>query len=370
MEERYKRGWIRWMDTFQICKEQIEQNGDKPLPADLKGANGIKLKAWVANNRNLYRKGKLSEEQCRLLDSIHIFDVKFRKESCRKRRLNAAERKWFACYAFFCETLERYGEQPLPAELQMPDGSLLMHWVTLNQQYFQQEILPEERRKLLESVGILTVRISEIPSPKVEEKPPERKLFEPDENWFTDFNIAKKAIEEAGDTPVPADILGTDGRSIRKWCESNQHRYRKGCFSQECCELLNSIHIFDTLCTDKDAKWYELFLLCKEYVEETGRTMLPANMKAPNGVNLSVWLSQNRTRNLSAVRRRLLESVRLVYGTRKQSQNIKQSQRDRKAYIIVTDAEREQLKNAAAAHGYQSIDGYIRAKIAERTVNL
>lgn len=156
MEKRYKRGWIRWMDNFHIFRSALETYGDKPLPIDLRGANGILLKTWAANNRNLYRKGQLSDEQRKLLDSVHIFDVKFRKESRRKKK-TAAERKWLTCFDFCKEMLEQYGDEPLPADLRNPDGTLLKHWVTLNRQYYQQGILPEERWQMLSSIGIMEI---------------------------------------------------------------------------------------------------------------------------------------------------------------------------------------------------------------------
>ena len=311
MEERYRRGWIRWMDTFQICKTQIEKSGDKPLRADLKGANGILLKAWVTNNRILYRKGKLTEEQRDLLDSIHIFDVKFRKESCRKRQMSAAERKWLACYEFCREMLQKAGDKALSADLKTPDGSLLMHWVTLNRQYYEQEILPQDRREMLESIGILKIRFAkEKPEQPEENTLPKKWLFDADEDWLTDFNTCRNALAAAGDSPLPPDIMATDGRPLRKWCERNQIRYMRGHLSQKCCEMLDSIQIFDVLCTDGDARWYATYLLCKEAYES--EHMIPSEWKTEDGRSLLGWYYRNRSGKLSAVRRRLMESAGLI----------------------------------------------------------
>jgi len=361
MEEGYKRGRMRWMDTFRICKEQLEKYGEMPLPVDLKGANGIQLRAWVANNRYLYRQDRLTEEQRELLDSIHIFDVKFKKERKRKK-LTASERKWIANCDFCREMLEKYGDEPLPTDLKNPDNSLLIYWVSLNRQYYQEGVLTQEQREMLDEIGIFDICFEDNTSAK----PITQTVFTADEDWLADFNLCKRLFETVGDEPISAEITGMDGRSIRKWCERNRIRYQRGYLSSECCDLLDSIGLFEVLCTDGDAKWYANFLLCRDYVEKTGEHIIPDEMQTANGKSLKIWLNHARLARLSAVQRRLLESAGLIHVQPKLPEGESRAGQIKWTYINMTEAEHEQLMRTASEHGYQTIDGFIHARIAER----
>lgn len=66
-----------WMENFKSCKEAVEQEGSYTLPNDLQTASGANMATWLSMNRISYKRGTLSEEKCRLLDSIHVFELRF-----------------------------------------------------------------------------------------------------------------------------------------------------------------------------------------------------------------------------------------------------------------------------------------------------
>ncbi len=63
-----------WERNFQDCKAFYQEHGGLKFPEDHKTSRGIYAQKWLDYNRQCFRKGKLSEEQIALLNSIHAFD--------------------------------------------------------------------------------------------------------------------------------------------------------------------------------------------------------------------------------------------------------------------------------------------------------
>lgn len=60
---------IEWNKNFELAKDFFENNGDIFIFKNNKN-NNIKLRKWIYRQRDAYKKGKLSQEQIALLESI------------------------------------------------------------------------------------------------------------------------------------------------------------------------------------------------------------------------------------------------------------------------------------------------------------
>ncbi|MCD8346900.1 MAG: helicase associated domain-containing protein, partial [Lachnospiraceae bacterium] len=63
--------WKNWMQGYQDAVVYVEKHGClKNIPHDYRGSSGCLLYAWVTRQRNAKKKGRLSGEQCRMLEEM------------------------------------------------------------------------------------------------------------------------------------------------------------------------------------------------------------------------------------------------------------------------------------------------------------
>ena len=66
-----------WFENFNLAKEFFVKNGHLLISQRFETKKGIKLGAWISNQRTHYKEGKLSQERINLLESIGmVWDVR------------------------------------------------------------------------------------------------------------------------------------------------------------------------------------------------------------------------------------------------------------------------------------------------------
>ena len=66
-----------WYENFEQCKAFLDAHGGYWLPAAMQSKSGTSLRFWIEGNRKNYVNGKLTEERMKLLESIHIMEIRF-----------------------------------------------------------------------------------------------------------------------------------------------------------------------------------------------------------------------------------------------------------------------------------------------------
>ena len=61
---------MRWFTAFSDCERFYRKNGNLLIPATYPSHSGIDLRNWIAQNRQSYIKGKLSQEKINMLNRI------------------------------------------------------------------------------------------------------------------------------------------------------------------------------------------------------------------------------------------------------------------------------------------------------------
>ena len=61
---------LQWEEAFANLKDYIQEFGNAKVPADYITEDGHKLGTWVSNQRQSYKRGKLSPQRQQLLESL------------------------------------------------------------------------------------------------------------------------------------------------------------------------------------------------------------------------------------------------------------------------------------------------------------
>jgi len=131
---------MRWNSTYRLAKEYYEKYGNLNVPVEYKNEINLDLHDWLHQQRENYRKGKLSEQRKQLLDAIH-FDW-----------LTPKERQWEDC--FVCA--ERYyhdnGNLKVPMTYRDEKGFGLGRWLRMQRK--NKAKLAEPQIQRLNDIGM------------------------------------------------------------------------------------------------------------------------------------------------------------------------------------------------------------------------
>ncbi len=67
-----------WLEKYELAKQYYLKYGDLLIPQNYV-INGIRLGAWINNQRNLYKAGKLSKERIEMLEHIGMVWTTYKK---------------------------------------------------------------------------------------------------------------------------------------------------------------------------------------------------------------------------------------------------------------------------------------------------
>ena len=248
-------------DAWELRYEELTnykaQNGDCNVPTK-QGPLG----RWVNNQRQSYKKGKLSQESIDLLESIgFVWDL--------------LDEAWTTRFDELVDFKNENGDCNVPTN-QGPLGE----WVCRQRQSYKRENLSRERVDLLESVGF---------------------SWEPtDEAWATRFDELVGFKNENGDCNVPK-AQGPLGM----WVSTQRYYYKKGELSQERLDLLESVgFVWESF----DEAWMSRFDELAGFKNENGDCNVPYRHGS-----LGSWVFTQRScyknGKMSQERIRLLETI-------------------------------------------------------------
>ena len=213
-----------WYENFEQCKAFLDAHGGYWLPAAMQSKSGTSLRFWIEGNRKNYVNGKLTEERMKLLESIHIMEIRF---------YGARDEKWRRIFDKCKAYLDTHEGHRIPNHLQAEDGTDLRNWIYHNRKKYIDGQLAEYQATLLESICIMDITF----------------LSEDSETflkiWHRNYRQCKAFLETHEGCWLPSDLLTEDGKSLQAWILHNRSQYKKGRLTQEKRRLLESIHIME-----------------------------------------------------------------------------------------------------------------------------
>ena len=202
------------------------------------------------------------------------------------------------------------------------DGYALGYWVIEQRQLHKTGVLPEDKKELLDKIGMVWNIFNAI--------------------WDEHYELAKKYYEKYGNLNVPADFRTKDGVNydekgfqLGRWIITIRSA-RRGVETLNLSE--DQIKKLDELEIDWDpysSAWNEKYELAKKFYEKYGHLNVPYNFKTfdgishdENGININGWINMQRqaykgqgTCKITAEQIKKLESIGMVWNAHENNWN-------------------------------------------------
>ncbi len=319
---KYVRDRLRpntWELNYSLAKIYFEKNGNLEISSKFKtlngtdeDENGYNLGWWLVNQRQMYKKSKLSKERVELLEKIGMrFETRDNDEV------------WNQMYMLAELYFKEYGNLEISKKFKTLNGTdedengyNLGGWLVSQRQMFKKSKLSKEREKLLEKIGM-----------RFETR-------DNDEVWTRMYKLTETYFKKYGNLEIKQNfktLNGIDydenGYNLGQWQSWQRKMYKKSKLSKERKDLLEKIGMhFET--RDNDEVWNQMYMLAELYFKEYGNLEIPYKFKTlngtdedENGYNLGVWLVRQRQMHkkgkLSKERKELLDQIGMIWEIRK-----------------------------------------------------
>lgn len=240
-----------WEIVFEVLQEYLAEYGH--FPEYFEEYHDYKIGMWCSNQRVLRNAGNLSDERISLLDSLgFIWDAK--------------DERWMSSYHQAEHYKSKHGKFPARTDTSEEAGTIY-RWIANQKQNFKNGTLSKERKKLLESVGILV------------------KVKSSEDSWNENYALLTNFLQKNSRFPTTTDAqLNESVYAVYRWMLHQREAYKKGRLSQDRIEKLESIgFVWDV----KRDLWNRQFELLEKFVEINHR---PPNAKDKiNGSGIGQW---------------------------------------------------------------------------------
>ena len=224
---------ISWDEWYEFATLYYKEHGNLDVPARLiieKDGNKINIGYWINEQRNNYKKGKLSKEQIEKLNCIGMIWTKITKAV---RKLT-----WDEMYQLAKAYYEYHGNLNIPQTFKVEGydedkKTNLGQWVSEQRKNYNKGTLSKERIKKLESINMIWDARNN------------RGKYD-DGFWLEMYKLAEAYYKYHGhlDIPQKFEVDGYNEEKITKlgsWISNQRIRYKAGNLSKEKINLLNGI---------------------------------------------------------------------------------------------------------------------------------
>ena len=142
----------KWERCYAEAADYYEQHGDLAFPKKYVTESGVRLGAWVENQRAYYLKGELSDDKIRRLEAIGMLWE------------GRNDRQWLKAYEAAARYFQQYGDLNIPYQYVSPEGIRLGYWVVRQRAAYKgrfsiekktnRKPLSYERKRLLDAIGM------------------------------------------------------------------------------------------------------------------------------------------------------------------------------------------------------------------------
>ena len=252
-----------WEAYYAECLRYYREHGNLEIPSRYV-SNGLRVGNWINRLRGV-RKGTakgnpLTEAQISRLDEIGmIWESRF--DASWEKGFSEAER-------FFREN----HHLEVPMGYLSPSGYKLGRWILEQRGKAKKDSYPEERRKRLETIGM---------------------VWSMSEDWDTRYAQVKAYYEAYGNLEIPDDYkIGSF--QLANWLKRQRADFQNGKLTAEQVELLQQIGFSFSRRHRNDECWQKSFEEVKKYLREQGDLKIPKKYKDSSGQLLYTWLFRQR----------------------------------------------------------------------------
>ncbi len=252
---------LAWERFYEAARIYQETYGNLLVPKGYETADGLKLGAWIMNQRQSYANFGISKrmtpERIEKLNDIGMV-------------WSTVSYQWEENYAQAAKYYAEHGNLEVPAAYETADGFRLGAW--LQQQRAtrrgrrQGKTLSREQVARLDAIGMRWGR-------------------QHDGTWMIQYENARQYAEAYGHLQIPVAYQAPDGSALGKWLARQRTARRMGELSRERIRLLDEIGM-----AWGEDPWQYRYELAWNYKKLHGTTQIPAQYKTPDGIWLGKWM--------------------------------------------------------------------------------
>lgn len=256
---RYKD---RWKVGFLYAERYFIEHGEINIPINYITTDGFPLGVWISQQRNKYKKGKLSLEQIKLLEKLKIV-------------WNPHNAFWNEGFKYAKEYYNKHGDLNIPGNYITEDNFKLGSWLANQRTRYKNGDLSPEQIFLLEEIKI---------------------SWNPVENrWKLGYEYAKGYFRQNRHLNVPKNYITDDGFKLGNWIATQRKSYNSGKLEKQKIELLENI---DMNWAPQEEKWCIGYEHAKQYLlhnKTNNDNRIPYSYISFDGFKLGEWFrSQER----------------------------------------------------------------------------
>ena len=253
-----------WKEAYGRMVEFVRANGDATIRQDYITPDGFRLGGWVATQREVYRKRRLSERRRMLLEKLPGWTWD-------------ATRTWRTGFKKFQEYARHNDAALIPRSFKTADGFALGNWVTAKKQDYNKGVLDPDIQHAMESV-------------------PGWEWSRDEAKWKHGIRRLRDFAQREGHTFVPAWHV-EDGFRLGAWVRAQRTRHRKGRMEPEKCRALEVVPHWAWTWEggeNRVAPWEVGLRKLKDFAAAEGHTQVPRRYKSPDGFPLGPWIEELR----------------------------------------------------------------------------
>ena len=331
------QGWVwnaveaRWNIGFEYLEKYVAEFGDARPFTSYVTEDGYFLGDWTSNQRTQWRKGNLSEDHTKKLESLpgwvwdiheanwqegfkHLEEylvksgnamphhtsktddgfllgswVRKQREYWRENKLSeyqiikleslpgwiwdTNESQWNTSFEYLEEYVAEFGNASPNYYYETKDGFLLGSWVSLQRVNYKKNNLREDRINKLEALPGWIWNATE-------------------DRWNKAIEYLEKYVQEFGDACPIHSYITEDGFRLGGWVGKRRAEWKEGILTEDHIKELESLPgwVWDV----KEALWNKGFKYLEKYVAEFGNAS-PQNIYiTEDGYKLGLWVSNLR----------------------------------------------------------------------------
>ena len=269
-------------------------------PKTLRSEDGTNLGHWVITQRKAYRRGSLSENQIKSLESIPGWTW------------NPYDDSWNSSYSILLDYAANHKRAVITPNKAINDGYGIGPWIETQRREYRKKKLSAERCKRLEAVPGWSWGA---------EKKGERRetVAKPRFSWGEFIDCLKSYKNRTGDLNVPSSHIDENGIALGAIVASVRSKFKNGRLTKEQISDLESMegwlwrHPVLATYIRTDEQWDIIYGILLEYVKNKGHSIVPKGFITSDGKRLGYWVAGQRKayreKKLSRERIQKLESL-------------------------------------------------------------
>lgn len=282
-----------WMQRYQEVQKFKEENGHCRIPKNYKVNTSLGL--WVSTQRQMKKKGCMSEERERLLNNLGFeWDI----NSNKKQKDDILWLQRFRKLEIF---QQEHGHCSVPTKYDK--NPILGTWVQNQRQFQKKGSLSEDRENMLNRLG-----------------------FQWTNSWEQNFDALKRFQQENGHCHISAKHDPVDP-TLKTWVSNQRRCKKKGRLSKEREDMLNELGFEWSIVMANKRSWSEQFQELKKFKQVYGHCRIPKKYEADP--SLGAWVQNQRQLKkkgrLSEIREYMLNELGFEWSIHAKNMNITSS---------------------------------------------